>query len=100
MFRLKLDADRCVCCGICMDLCAPQAITMKPWQSVTVEGEVRTCQTSVTTAKSSFPRMSRPELCDGCARCVEQCPVCALELRVEPAAIRALLTTVCWSRPR
>ena len=89
MFRLKLNAKSCISCGICMDVCTPHAIAMGTSISKSVEGRNLT-NLYLTTEDNveklpeqmmTFPYLAYPQLCDGCANCVNECPVTALELQ-------------------
>jgi ferredoxin len=42
MFKLRLEARQCLCCGICMDVCLPRAIDMHSYRTRGVEGELLT----------------------------------------------------------
>jgi ferredoxin len=83
MFRLRHKAKDCVACGICMDVCAPRAISMRTRTVRSVEGRLRGEFRQLMT----FPYMSRPELCDGCGWCVQECPCMALELLIGEEAL-------------
>lgn len=74
MFELKLNARQCICCGICMDVCRPAAISMRLWRGRRVEGNL------VATEAMSFPYLAQPVRCDGCMECANQCPVSALSV--------------------
>jgi NAD-dependent dihydropyrimidine dehydrogenase PreA subunit len=92
MFRLKLDGRQCLACGICMDVCHPRAIALRLAKASPVEGNSLTFLLLETThnsemtlqMKGTFPYLARPELCDGCGDCIEQCPAGALVLLAAP----------------
>ncbi len=89
MFRLKLNAKNCISCGICMDVCTPRAIAMGINFSKSIEGKYSTNLYLSTKGNNeklpekmmTFPYLAHPQLCDGCANCVGECPVSALELQ-------------------
>jgi ferredoxin len=93
MFSLRLTGRECISCGICMDVCAPKAISMRTKWPRTPEGSRLTYlhlqsdrnREVVTMAMGTFPYLALPALCDGCARCTAECPTQALELRREPS---------------
>lgn len=97
MFSLKLNGSHCISCGICMDVCRPQAIAMRTKRSRGVEGETLTylglrSAGNVELAPApmmTFPYLAHPDLCNGCAVCVNECPVVALELQTNEFAFRA-----------
>jgi len=86
MFGLKLNTKHCISCGVCMDVCAPQAIDMRINQSNTVEGEMLSYVWLRTDGREerpiekmmTFPFLVSPGECDGCLICVYECPVNAL----------------------
>jgi ferredoxin len=88
MFRLRLVAKHCISCAICMDVCSPAAIDMRPWRSRTPEGCRHTylgLQSSknrerAVSEMASFPYLAQPQRCNGCGQCVQQCPASALLL--------------------
>lgn len=87
-YELRVEAKQCVCCGICMDVCQPGAMGMRRWNSRTVEGahlsylRLRTKRNPEIppAGMMTFPYLARPERCDGCMDCVQECPVTALSL--------------------
>ncbi len=89
MHRLKLDSRSCVSCGICMDVCRLQAMTMREFAAPRIEGQVYsylelrwfTSEERLPVTVGMFPYLALPEQCDGCQQCVRQCPVHALELK-------------------
>ena len=93
MFNLRLNAKACMSCGICMDVCAPRAIAMRTKSVRSVEGNHLTYlglrsqanPEAATAALETFPYMRAAALCDGCRRCVAECPAAALELRHDAA---------------
>ncbi|HCG76760.1 MAG: 4Fe-4S ferredoxin [bacterium (Candidatus Ratteibacteria) CG_4_10_14_3_um_filter_41_18] len=56
--KVKLDVEKCVGCGICVD----------------------TCEKSVLEMADDVVKVAHPEKCDGCNSCVEACPNEALTL--------------------
>jgi ferredoxin len=91
MYRLKLNAKQCIGCGICMDVCLPQAIAMRINGSNRIEGEILTYlglhgthgAEQLPRELMTFPFLFRPDRCDGCGLCVKECPVLALGLSGE-----------------
>jgi ferredoxin len=89
MFKLRLTAKQCICCGICMDVCDVKAIDMRAYGRRPIEGEIlaylalRNANNPENNAapRHSFPYLAHANLCDGCEACVRECPVCALELQ-------------------
>ncbi len=89
MFRLKLNAKNCTSCGICMDVCIPYTIAMGTNFSKSVEGKNLTTLYLNTKNNAeklpeqmmTFPYLAYPQRCNGCANCVNECPVTALELQ-------------------
>lgn len=85
MFKLRLNAKECISCGICMDVCQPRAISMQVKATRSIEGphltfeQLRRGEPRVLQLMT-FPFLSSPELCNGCGRCVRECPVIALDL--------------------
>jgi ferredoxin len=91
MYKLKLNGRTCVSCGICMDVCQPDAIVMRTNTPRRIEGNVLSylqlcsdgnCELP-PAEMMTFPYLADPQLCDGCALCVTECPVDALELKDE-----------------
>ena len=90
MFELQFRVSDCISCGICMDVCAPRAISMRTKSARSVEGPQLTFLYLEPSDQSAyrierlmtFPYMSAPELCDGCRLCVLECPGNALELSI------------------
>jgi len=88
MYRLRLTASLCVSCGICQDVCAPDAIAMRVHGAANVEGSVQAHLLLPASRGAerppepmgTFPYLARPERCDGCDACVRECPVGALTL--------------------
>jgi ferredoxin len=89
MFSLRLNGKECVGCGICVDVCAPRAIEMRTKSPRRIEGsrltylrlESRHNRELATAEMGTYPYLRFAALCDGCARCVTECPISALELR-------------------
>ncbi|MGB9774102.1 MAG: ATP-binding protein [Bacteroidota bacterium] len=89
MFKLRLNAKHCISCGICMDVCSRRAIAMRINKSNNVEGEFLSYLLLHSDGEKelppvemmTFPYLAYPHLCDGCMRCVNECPVSALELQ-------------------
>lgn len=100
MFSLRLNAKDCISCGICMDVCALQAITMRVKWSRSIEGSRLTylhlrsySNNEVAPAPmGTFPYLSDPVRCDGCGRCVAECPTLALKLQSGYDSASAILT--------
>jgi len=94
MFSLKLLAKNCISCGICMDVCDTKAIAMRTAWPKSPEGKVLTYrllrsrdqEELLPMQMMTFPYLARPELCDGCEMCVDQCPVNALVLELNGSA--------------
>lgn len=106
MYHLKLAARQCISCGICMDVCAPRAIALRPHAARRVEGPALAypyvgsaaglaAGSGVGPAVGAghraqrpaappgiFPYLAAPARCDGCAACVRQCPAAALTLEM------------------
>ena len=88
MYSLRLLAKDCISCGICMDVCGHRAIAMRTVWSRSPEGKILTHRfldsptrgEPASAQMMTFPYLARPELCDGCQACVDQCPVNALVL--------------------
>jgi NAD-dependent dihydropyrimidine dehydrogenase PreA subunit len=88
MFSLKLLAKGCISCGICMDICDTKAIAMRTTWPKSPEGKVLTYRLLHSGDQEelspvpmmTFPYLAHPELCNGCAICVDQCPVNSLVL--------------------
>ena len=95
MYSLRLHGKECVGCGICEDVCGPQAIAMRTKSARKIEGSRLTYlrlqspgnRELATAEMGTFPYLRVPALCNGCARCVAECPVGALELHPTPATI-------------
>ena len=94
MFSLKLLAKNCISCGICMDVCDTKAIAMRTTWPKGPEGKVLTYRLLRSRDQEelspvpmmTFPYLARPELCDGCEICVDQCPVNSLLLESNDSA--------------
>ncbi len=88
MYKLKLKAKECISCGICMDVCSPNAIDMRINTGRTIEGDKLVYITlngksnhELLPAKMmTFPFMSKEESCNGCMDCVKECPTSAIEI--------------------
>lgn len=95
MFKLKLHAKNCISCGICMDVCTPRAIAMGTNLSKSVEGSIlsnlylntKGNDEKLPEKMMTFPYLACPQLCDGCANCVNECPVAALEIQSDKDAL-------------
>jgi ferredoxin len=89
MYSLRLHGKECVGCGICVDVCDPQAIAMRTKSARKIEGSRLTYLSLQSPGNlelaavemGTFPYLRHPALCDGCGRCVTECPISALELR-------------------
>jgi NAD-dependent dihydropyrimidine dehydrogenase PreA subunit len=94
MFSLKFLAKNCIACGICMDVCDAKAIAMHTTWPRSPEGKVLTyCllrsreQDQPSTAQMmTFPYLARPVVCNGCEKCVNQCPVNSIVLESKGSA--------------
>jgi ferredoxin len=94
MYSLKLLAKGCISCGICMDVCDTKAIAMRTTWPKSPEGKVLTYRLLRSRDQEelspvpmmTFPYLARPELCDGCEMCVDQCPVNSLVLELNDSA--------------
>jgi ferredoxin len=71
-WKAFVDAEKCVGCGICQDVCSVRAIAVEECARVDVQR------------------------CIGCGRCVQECPEDALSIR--PAVFTAKYQTRSWSR--
>ena len=87
MFKLRLDARQCLCCGICMDVCLPGAIALRPYRTRGLSGgfsylllNSENNPEAPPEAMMTFPYMAYGQACDGCRRCVTECPTGALVL--------------------
>jgi NAD-dependent dihydropyrimidine dehydrogenase PreA subunit len=97
MYNLPVHGKECVGCGICVDVCGPQAIAMRTKSARKIEGSRLTYlrlqspgnRELATAEMGTFPYLRVPALCNGCARCVAECPVMALELH--PASAPATI---------
>jgi len=74
-YRITIDHDNCINCGICMDVCPVQALDMS-----------RPQQPGIEAAPSGVPlswMMEHPIQvgeCIGCAICIRECPVVVMTL--------------------
>ncbi len=104
MYSLRLNGRACICCGICMDVCGPRAIALRTKFARTIEGSRATYlllqslqnRELPPTPMGTFPYLRDAALCDGCCRCVTECPTMALELRRDHAINDALVDS-CFS---
>jgi ferredoxin len=93
MYSLRLHGKECIGCGICMDVCGPQAIAMRSKSVRKIEGSRMTYlrlespgnRELAAAEMGTVPYLRFPALCNGCARCVTECPISALELQPSPA---------------
>lgn len=91
MFRLRLQARTCLSCGVCEDVCVPDAIRMHTADGRRVEGPLLSYlllngpanEEHPPSAMAAFPFLASPSSCNGCHECIEQCPVGALELLLD-----------------
>ncbi len=72
MWQLELNAGQCLCCGICVDICAPRALALRRIRTCVIDGR--------GDAKESFPYLANPGACDGCSVCVVECPVAVMRI--------------------
>lgn len=71
-----------------MDVCPLGVIAMHVTGIAGVEGSRRLQENGLAPGgMMTFPFLASPETCDGCARCVEECPVTALRLERDRQAI-------------
>jgi Pyruvate/2-oxoacid:ferredoxin oxidoreductase delta subunit len=90
MFKLRLEARQCLCCGICMDVCTPRAIAMRSYKKFGLEGPTLSYLVLNSggnaelppSVMSTFPYMAEADRCDGYMLCVSECPTSALDLRI------------------
>lgn len=69
--------------------CLPRAIEMRSHRRRVIEGDILTyvmfdsrIDSEVPPReKAAFPFMANADFCDGCIRCVNECPTSALELQ-------------------
>ena len=95
-YRISIDHDNCINCGICMDVCPVQALDMS-----------RPQQPGVEAAPNGAPiawMMEHPVQvgeCIGCAICIRECPVVVMTLDSvpEPTPLAALPGPVFQPRP-
>ena len=89
MFSIRLNGRECISCGVCADVCMPRALALRTRWPKSVEG-ARLTYLALGSFRNrevppvlmeTFPYLSSPALCDGCARCVAECPTSALELQ-------------------
>jgi len=94
MYILKLNAKNCISCAICMDICVPKAIGLRIHKGKTIEGNYFTFlelknnfnEEHLPKQMMTFPFLAKPELCNGCMLCVEECPVSSIEILLEVSA--------------
>jgi ferredoxin len=73
VFKFRLAARECICCGICVDCCKPGALQARTVRGGGVEG-------NLLIELETFPYFARPSACDGCMQCVRECPPGALAI--------------------
>jgi ferredoxin len=71
-WKAFVDAQKCVGCGICQDVCPAGAITVDEYARV------------------------EKQICIGCGHCVQECPQQALSLR--PSVFNAEYKSESWKR--
>jgi ferredoxin len=109
MFKLRLNAKQCISCGVCMDVCPPQAIEMRISKARRVEGERLSYlwlpghgdEETLPEDMMTFPFLAHTHLCDGCMQCIQECPVMALEVQpdiVQPISASRLARTTGLKR--
>ena len=80
-YRITIDHDNCINCGICMDVCPVQALDMS-----------RPDRAGVESGSGGSPfewMMEHPRQvgeCVGCAICIRECPVVVMTLDSVPGA--------------
>lgn len=95
-YRISIDHDNCINCGICMDVCPVQALDMSRPQVAGVEAGA---------TGSPIPWMMEHPIqvgeCIGCSICVRECPVVVMTLDsvAEPTPLAGLPGPVFPPRP-
>ena len=95
-YRISIDHDNCINCGICMDVCPVQALDMSRPQVAGVEAGA---------GGSPIPWMMEHPVqvgeCIGCSICVRECPVevMTLDSLREPTPLAELQGPVFPPRP-
>lgn len=80
-YRIDIDHDGCINCGICMDVCPVEALDMSRPRGPGIEASQR------AAAGPSRWMMERPVQvgeCIGCEICVRECPVAVIHLAAVP----------------
>jgi NADPH-dependent glutamate synthase beta subunit-like oxidoreductase/NAD-dependent dihydropyrimidine dehydrogenase PreA subunit len=78
-YRITIDHDNCINCGICMDVCPVQALDMsRPEQAGVESGSIG----SAFDWMMEHPRQVGE--CVGCAICIRECPVVVMTLDSVP----------------
>ena len=80
-YRIDIDHDGCINCGICMDVCPVEALDMSRPRTAGIEASQR------GAAGPSAWMMERPVQvgeCIGCEMCVRECPVAVISLAAVP----------------
>jgi len=71
MWRLELNARQYLCCGICIDVCPRAALRARTTTKRGLDGH--------RNPQHIFPFLATPD-CNGCQRCVRECPAVALRV--------------------
>ena len=82
-YRIEIDSNNCINCGICMDVCPVEALDMSRPTSPGIE--------SGQGHSAPFPwMMERPTQvgeCIGCSICIRECPVVVMKLHEDPGVV-------------
>lgn len=73
---LRIDREKCIGCGICMNVCPKEAISRGPIGAVVRSGG----NLEVSLALDIVPEVYDPKKCVYCGTCAALCPTFAIEL--------------------